>query len=185
MCQSMVNIQSPTAEIRRGKKERRKKKEAGWKYKWSALLHRATIIKRCIWSVKALSPHQFSTWLFLKNTTYNTWLKVLIFESLARLRSNIPPHTHNRFAALFPGSPGWASARRELLDFMVQGKINRGRHTDHPAGRHSIRTNQCLPPPFPHIFYRPDALPADHPTASKHIKYSWYYPNLTFGESFF
>jgi len=27
MCQSMVNIQSPTAEIRRGKKERRKKKE--------------------------------------------------------------------------------------------------------------------------------------------------------------
>jgi len=27
----MVNIQSPTAEIRRGKKERRKK-ETGWKY---------------------------------------------------------------------------------------------------------------------------------------------------------
>jgi len=26
-------------------------------------------------------------------------------------------------------------------------KINRGRHTDHPAGRHSIRTNQCPPPP--------------------------------------
>jgi len=31
----------------------------------------------------------------------------------------------------------------------VQGKINRGRHTDHLAGRHSIRTNQCLPPPSP------------------------------------
>jgi len=27
MCRSMVDIQSPTAEIRRGKKERRKKKE--------------------------------------------------------------------------------------------------------------------------------------------------------------
>jgi len=27
MCQSMVNIQSPTAEIRRGKKERKKKKQ--------------------------------------------------------------------------------------------------------------------------------------------------------------
>jgi len=27
MCQSMVNIQFPTAEIRRGKKEERKKKE--------------------------------------------------------------------------------------------------------------------------------------------------------------
>jgi len=57
-----------------------------------------------------------------------------------------PPH-HNRFTALFPGPPGWAGARRELLDFMVQGKINRGKHTDHPAGRHSIQTNQCPPPP--------------------------------------
>jgi len=34
---------------------------------------------------------------------------------------------------------------------MVQGKINRGRHTDHSAGRHSIRTNQCPPPSSPHF----------------------------------
>jgi len=61
-------------------------------------------------------------------------------------------HNHNHFMALFPGPPGWAGARRELLDFMVQGKINRGRHTDHPAGRHSIQTNQCPPPSFPHFF---------------------------------
>ena len=56
------------------------------------------------------------------------------------------------FYSLFPGSPGWTSARRELLDFMVQGKINTGRHTDHLAGRHSIRTNQCPPPPSPIFF---------------------------------
>ena len=30
----------------------------------------------------------------------------------------IPPPHHNRFTALFPGPPGWAGARRELLDFM-------------------------------------------------------------------
>jgi len=59
-------------------------------------------------------------------------------------------HYHNRFTALFPGPPGWANARRELLDFMLQGKINRGRHTDQPAGRHSIQTNQCPPPSSPH-----------------------------------
>jgi len=59
---------------------------------------------------------------------------------------------HDHFTALFPGPPGWAGARRELLDFVVQGKINRGRHTDHPAGRHSIRTNQCPPPPSPIFF---------------------------------
>jgi len=59
------------------------------------------------------------------------------------------PH-HNRFTALFTGPPGWAGSRK-LLDFTVQGKINRGRHTNHPAGRHSIRTNQC-PPSSPHFY---------------------------------
>ena len=41
----------------------------------------------------------------------------------------------------------------ELLDSVVQGEINRGRHTDHPAGRHSIRTNQCPPPPSSPFFF--------------------------------
>jgi len=77
-------------------------------------------------------------------------------------------HHHNHFTAPFPGSPTWAGARRELLDFMVQGKISRGRHTHHPAGRHPIRTNQCPSPPSPHTFYRPDAIPVAQPTASKH-----------------
>jgi len=63
-------------------------------------------------------------------------------------RINLNQTIHlNCFTALFPGPHGWASARRERLDFMVQGKINRDRHTDHPAGRHSIRINQSPPPP--------------------------------------
>jgi len=79
-----------------------------------------------------------------------------------------PPPPYNRFTAVFPGQTGWAGARRELLDFVVQGKINRGRHTDHPAGRHSIRTKQCPPPLSLQFFYRPDALPAAQATVSKH-----------------
>jgi len=55
--------------------------------------------------------------------------------------------TPQPFYGPFPVPPGWAGARRELPDFMEQGQINRGRHTDHPAGRHFIRTNQCPPPP--------------------------------------
>ena len=68
--------------------------------------------------------------------------------------------------ALYPGAPGWAGARRELLDFMVQRKINRGRHTDHPAGRHSIWTNQ-YPPPLHHppIFLQA-GCPSCRPTNS-------------------
>jgi len=51
----MVNIQSPTAEIRQGnkkgerkKKERKKKERNRIKIYWSALLHRATIMIRAI-----------------------------------------------------------------------------------------------------------------------------------------
>ena len=78
-----------------------------------------------------------------------------------------PHHTTTVLRPFFRDHPGQAGARRELLDFMVQEKINRGRHTDHPTGRHSIRTNQCPPSPSP-PFYRPDALPAAQPTVSKH-----------------
>jgi len=46
--------------------------------------------------------------------------------------------------------------------------------TDHPAGRHSIRTNQCPPSPSPHIFYGPDALPAAQSTVSKHWRHTKY-----------
>ena len=52
------------------------------------------------------------------------------------------PHTTTVLQPFFPGPPGWASARREHLDFMVQGKINRGRHTDQPSGRHSVQTSR-------------------------------------------
>jgi len=73
--------------------------------------------------------------------------------------------THTkRFTAIFPRPPGWASARRELLDFMVQGKINRGRHTNHPAVRHSIPTNQCQPPSSPNFLQA--RCPSCHPTNS-------------------
>ena len=88
-------------------------------------------------------------------------------------------NNHNRYTALFPRPRGWAGARREPLeDFMVQGQINRGRHTDHPAGRHSIQINQCSPPAIP-LFYRPDALPAAQPTVSKHWRQL---PHSDYGE---
>ena len=89
----------------------------------------------------------------------------------ASAQAQLPTNTTTNTTVLrpfFPGPPRWAGARRELLDFMVQGKINRGRHTDHPAGHHTIRTNQCPPPSPPHIFCRPDALRAAQPTVSKH-----------------
>jgi len=78
--------------------------------------------------------------------------------------TNTPPS--QPFYGPFLGPPRWASARRELLECMVQGKINRGRHTDHPAGRLSIRTNQCPPPLYPHFLQA--GCPSCRPTMLKH-----------------
>jgi len=50
-----------------------------------------------------------------------------------------------------PGEP------EKLLDF-------RGRHTDHLVGCHSIRTNQCPPPPSPHFLHA--GCPSCRPTNS-------------------
>ena len=48
MCGSMADIQSAAAEIRRGKKRRKKEERTNHSMKifWSALLHRATIESR-------------------------------------------------------------------------------------------------------------------------------------------
>jgi len=66
MCRSMVDIQSPTAEIRRGKKK--KEEETGWKYIWSTLLHRATIKKLIL-----LSCH--APWWMVKVTPFGEILE--------------------------------------------------------------------------------------------------------------
>jgi len=67
----------------------------------------------------------------------------------------------------FPGPPRWAGARRELLDFMVQRKINRQTHR--PSGWVPLHLDKPVPTStIPPIFYRPDALPAAQPTVSKH-----------------
>ena len=56
MCQSMVNIQSPTAEIRRGKKRKKKEEQTtAWKYNMVSLFHRATINKASS-SIRERSP---------------------------------------------------------------------------------------------------------------------------------
>jgi len=100
--------------------------------------------------------------------TCNKRLLRLGEEKKKEERRRTTTNTTQPFYNPFPGPYGWAGAWRELLVFLVQGKINRGRHTDHLAGRHSIRTNHCPPPPSLHIFYRLDALPAAQPTVSKH-----------------
>ena len=75
-------------------------------------------------------------------------------------------HTHSRLTTLFPGLPRWAGTRKvkpiwillklEIVSgWAVCKSAPRSRQTTTPAPHHSV-------------FYRPDALPAAQPTASKH-----------------
>jgi len=60
-----------------------------------------------------------------------------------------PPHTTTIFRRFFRDHPGEPVPEANFWTLWCKGKINSGRHTDHPAGRHSIRTNQCPPQPSP------------------------------------
>ena len=89
-------------------------------------------------------------------------------KKFQKLLRQIPPPPPQPFYGPFSWTTR-VSRCQKRLDFMVQAEINRGiRHTDHPAGRHSIRTNQYSPLPSPIYFYGPDALPAAQPKVSKH-----------------
>jgi len=69
-------------------------------------------------------------------------------------------HHHNRFTAFFPDyRVSWCQKKYKLLDFYGAKEDNRGRHTNHPAGCHSIQTNQQPTSIIPPIFTL-DAVPA-------------------------
>jgi len=104
------------------------------------------------------------------------WLKLLQCKK-------IPPYSWACFVAWITTTPQpfygpfsrttrVSRCQKRTSDFMVQGKINRGRDTPTiwlgatPSGLTSAHL--CHPP----IFYRPDALPVAQPTVSKHWRQS-------------
>ena len=83
-------------------------------------------------------------------------------------------HTRARLTALFPGLPGWAVTRRvgpkTNLDFTeARDSEWRWYQLGHMQVCTSLQTNNHArtPPLKSQVFYRPDALPAAQPTASK------------------
>jgi len=81
--------------------------------------------------------------------------------------------THTRLAALCPGLPRWAGTRMVKpiwillkLETASDSGISWARCKSAPRSR-QITT----PAPHHSVFYRPDALPATKPTASKHRRH--------------
>ena len=80
-------------------------------------------------------------------------------------------HTHTRLTALFPGLPGWAGTRT-VKPILKQETVS-GSGISWAICKSAPHSRQITTPaPHNSVFYRPDALPATQPTASKHWRHS-------------
>ena len=79
-------------------------------------------------------------------------------------------HTHTRSTALFPGPHGWAGTRKVKPIWILLKQETVSVSGISWAVCKSAPHSRQITTPAPHhsVFYRPDALPAAQPTASKH-----------------
>ena len=84
-------------------------------------------------------------------------------------------HTFNytRLTTLCPGLPGWASTRKvKPIWILLKQETVSGSGIRWAICKSAPRSRQrTTPAPHHSVFYRPDALPAAQPTASKHWRH--------------
>ena len=82
-------------------------------------------------------------------------------------------HTHTRLTALFPGLPGWAGTRKVKPIWILLKQVTvSGSGISWAICKSASRSRQITTPaPHHSVFYRPCALPAAQPTASKHWRH--------------
>jgi len=79
-------------------------------------------------------------------------------------------HTHTHLPALFPGLPGWAGTRKvKPIWILLKQDTVSGSDISWAICKYAPRSRQITTPATRcSVFYRPDALSAAQPTASKH-----------------
>jgi len=98
-------------------------------------------------------------------------------------KSLIHTHTHTRLTALCPGLPGSAGTRKvKPVWILLKQETVSGSGISWAVCMSAPRSRQITTPaPHHSVFYRPDALPAAQPTASKHWRALWYIRTNTIG----
>ena len=88
----------------------------------------------------------------------------------ARAHAHTHMHTHTHLMALFPGLPKWASTRKvkPIWILLKQETVSGSGISWAICKSASCSRQTTTPAPHHSVFYRPDALPAAQPTASKH-----------------
>ena len=79
-------------------------------------------------------------------------------------------HTHTRLTAPCPGIPRWAGTRKvKSIWILLKQETVCGSGISWNICKSALRSTQIAMPASHHsVFYRPDALPAAQPTATKH-----------------
>ena len=142
---------------------------------WPAVVMTTTLNEPMRWSELAVqSVHvqlDLNVWQLDKqqNVGINKWLT-------ARSSSLIQGiwHTHARLTALCPGLPGWAGTRKVKPIWILLKQETVSCSGISWTICKSAPRSRLITTPAPHhsVFYRPDALPAAQPTASKHWRHN-------------
>jgi len=84
------------------------------------------------------------------------------------------PHTHTRLTALCPGLHRWAGTRKvKLIWILLKQETVSGSGIRWDICKSTPHSRQItMPAPHRSVLYRPDALPVDQPTVSKHWRQS-------------
>ena len=88
-------------------------------------------------------------------------------------KAYIHTHTYTRLTAPFPGLPGWACTRNvKPIWILLKQETVSGSGISWAICKSAPRSIETtMPAPHRSVFYRPDALPAAQPTASKHWRH--------------
>jgi len=110
---------------------------------------------------------RLATWIL--SETVNNFFDFEL-PSVAVANTHTHTHTHTRLTALCPGLPGWVGTRKvKPIWILLKQETVSGSGIHWAVCKSAPRSSQItMPSPHRSVFYRPDALPAAQPTASKH-----------------
>jgi len=123
-----------------------------------------------------------------KKKVAHTTLQSTGFRSWSRFLAVIlQVITHTHLMALCPGLPGWAGTRKvKPIWLLLKQETVSGSGISWAMCKSAPRSSQItMPAPHRSVFYRPDALPAAQPTASKHWKQVMWVINPAVGCRYF
>ena len=104
------------------------------------------------------------------------WVCFILCLGLALWNLALFYATHTRLTALFPRLPRWAGTRKvKPIWILLKQEAVSGSGISWAICKSAPRSRQITTPaPHHSVFYRPDALPAAQPTASKHWRQLFY-----------